>query len=207
MSNVITKEILSKLSNLFPNAHCELNHSNIYELSVAVILSAQTTDERVNNITPQLFTKYPNLQALSLANSKEVEEIIHSVGLFQMKAKNIINFAKEVVNNYNYEIPKTLEELITLPGVGRKTANVILSVGYNLPGLAVDTHVSRVSKRLGLVNENDNVLTIEHKLKAMFKEEDWGILHHYLIFFGRYLCTAKNPLCEKCPFIKKCTKK
>lgn len=207
MSNVITKEILSKLSLLFPNAHCELNHNNIYELSVAVILSAQTTDERVNSITPLLFTKYPNLQALSLAEHKDVEDIIHSIGLFQTKAKNIINFAKAVINNYNKEIPKTLEELITLPGVGRKTANVILSVGYNLPGLAVDTHVSRVSKRLGLVDENDDVLAIEYKLKEMFDEEDWGTLHHCLIFFGRYLCSAKKPLCENCPFINICTKK
>lgn len=207
MSNVITKEILSTLKQLFPDAHCELNYHNIYELSVAVILSAQTTDERVNNITPMLFAKYPTIQDLSAAERKDVEEIIRSVGLFQTKAKNIISFSKAVIENFNSTIPHTLEELISLPGVGRKTANVILSVGFNLPGLAVDTHVSRVSKRLGLVKEDDDVVVIEHKLKAMYEKEEWGNLHHYLIFFGRYLCTAKKPLCDKCPFTKICTKK
>lgn len=207
MSNITTRQILDKLSVLFPDAHCELNYRNIYELSVSVILSAQTTDERVNSVTPELFEKYATLMDLSYAKVQDVEKIIRSVGLFKTKAQNIINFAQSVVEKFNGEIPKTLDELTTLPGVGRKTANVILSVGYNLPGLAVDTHVSRVSKRLGLVDEEDNVLVIEQKLKSMFDEQDWGVLHHYLIFFGRYLCIAKKPLCEKCPFIERCTKK
>ena len=207
MSNVDTKYILDTLSTLFPNATCELNYTNIYELSVAVILSAQTTDERVNLVTPTLFSKYPDVYALSKANVTDVENIIHSVGLYASKARNIIGFSKAVIERFSGAIPSTLEELITLPGVGRKTANVILFVGFNLPGLAVDTHVSRVSKRLGLVKEDDDVVVIEYKLKAMYEKEEWGNLHHYLIFFGRYLCTAKKPLCDKCPFTKICTKK
>lgn len=207
MSNVDTKYILDTLSTLFPNATCELNYTNIFELSVAVILSAQTTDERVNLVTPELFSKYPDVYALSKANVTDVENIIHSVGLYASKARNIIGFSKAVIERFSGAIPSTLEELITLPGVGRKTANVILFVGFNLPGLAVDTHVSRVSKRLGLVEENDDPVVIEKKLKKLYKTEEWGPIHHYLLFFGRYLCLAKKPMCEKCPFIKICTKK
>ena len=138
---------------------------------------------------------------------KEVEDIIKSVGLYQTKAKNIIAFSKKVVDEYQGIIPSTIDELVLLPGVGRKTANVIVSVAYNLPGLAVDTHVSRVSKRLGLVDENDDVIVIEKKLKELFDVNDWGRVHHLLIFFGRYLCTAQKPDCNRCPFIKQCTKK
>ena len=207
MSNVDTKYILDTLSTLFPDATCELNYTNIYELSVAVILSAQTTDERVNLVTPTLFSKYPDVYALSKANVTDVEDVIHSVGLYASKARNIIGFSKAVIERFSGIIPSTLEELITLPGVGRKTANVILFVGFNLPGLAVDTHVSRVSKRLGLVDENDDPVVIEKKLKNLYKMEEWGPIHHYLLFFGRYLCLAKKPMCEKCPFIKICTKK
>ena len=207
MLNVDTKHILDTLSALFPDATCELNYTNIYELSVAVILSAQTTDERVNLVTPELFSKYPDVYALSKANVTDVENIIHSVGLYASKARNIIGFSKAVIERFSGGIPSTLEELITLPGVGRKTANVILFVGFNLPGLAVDTHVSRVSKRLGLVDENDDPVVIEKKLKKLYKMEEWGPIHHYLLFFGRYLCLAKKPMCEKCPFTNICTKK
>lgn len=207
MSNVDTKHILDTLSSLFPNATCELNFNNIYELSIAVILSAQTTDERVNLVTPTLFSKYPNLNSLSKASVGDVENIIHSVGLYASKARNIIGFAKGVIEKFSGNIPNTLEELITLPGVGRKTANVILSVGFNLPGLAVDTHVSRVSKRLGLVDVDDDPVAIEFKLKKLYNMEEWGPVHHYLLFFGRYLCLAKKPMCDKCPFINICTKK
>lgn len=207
MSNVDTKYILDTLSALFPDATCELNFTNIYELSVAVILSAQTTDERVNLVTPTLFSKYPDVFTLSKANVTDVENIIHSVGLYSSKARNIIGFALGVIEKYAGVIPSTLEELITLPGVGRKTANVILFVGFNLPGLAVDTHVSRVSKRLGLVEEDDDPVVIEKKLKELYDMEDWGPVHHYLLFFGRYLCTSKKPMCEKCSFINICTKK
>ncbi len=207
MSNVDTKYILNTLSQMFPDATCELNFKNIYELAIAVILSAQTTDERVNLVTPALFSKYPDIYALSKANVTEVESIIHSVGLYASKSRNIIKFAEKVLSDFSGVIPNTLEELITLPGVGRKTANVILFVGFNLPGLAVDTHVSRVSKRLGLVDENDDPVAIEFKLKELYDIEEWGPIHHYLLFFGRYLCLAKKPMCDKCPFIKICTKK
>ena len=152
-----TKELLEKLENLFPNAKCELIHKNAYELSIAVITSAQTTDERVNLVTPILFEKYPTIDMLANADQKDVEKIIQSVGLYQTKARNIIGFSKKIIDEYNGEIPNEIDELIKLPGVGRKTANVIVSVAYNLPGLAVDTHVTRVSKRLGLVDEDDNV--------------------------------------------------
>lgn len=207
MSNVDTKYILNTLSQMFPDATCELNFGNIYELAIAVILSAQTTDERVNLVTPTLFSKYPDVYSLSKADVSDVEEIIHSVGLSTTKSKNIIKFAEKVISDFSGVIPNTLEELITLPGVGRKTANVILFVGFNLPGLAVDTHVSRVSKRLGLVDENDDPVAIEFKLKELYNKEDWGPIHHYLLFFGRYLCLAKKPMCEKCPFVNICTKK
>lgn len=207
MLRVTTKEILEQLEKLFPNAKCELNHRNVYELSIAVILSAQTTDERVNLITPNLFEKYPTLDSLASSNQSDVEKIIQSVGLYQTKAKNIIGFSKMVLDVYNGIIPSTIEELVKLPGVGRKTANVIVSVAYNLPGLAVDTHVTRVSKRLGLVNEEDNADIIEQKLKNLFDINDWGRVHHLLIFFGRYMCIAKKPLCDNCPFINRCTKK
>ena len=207
MSNVDTKYILDTLSKLFPNATCELNFNNIYELAIAVILSAQTTDERVNLVTPTLFLKYPDILSLSKASVSDVENIIHSVGLYASKARNIVGFANEVLSGFLGVIPNTLEELITLPGVGRKTANVILSVGFNLPGLAVDTHVSRVSKRLGLVDGDDDPVAIEFKLKELYNIEEWGVIHHYLLFFGRYLCLAKKPMCDKCPFINICTKK
>lgn len=207
MSKETTKQLLTTLEELFPNAKCELNHKNTYELAIAVIMSAQTTDERVNKTTPELFNKYPTIESLAVANQKEVEEIIKSVGLYQTKAKNIIAFSKKVVDEYQGMIPNTIDELVLLPGVGRKTANVIVSVAYNLPGLAVDTHVSRVSKRLGLVEENDDVIVIEKKLKELFDVNDWGRVHHLLIFFGRYLCASQKPDCNRCPFIKQCTKK
>ncbi len=202
-----TNYILDTLQKIFPDAHCELVHHNIYELSVAVILSAQAKDERVNMVTPILFAKYPDLTSLSRAEVKDVKAIIQHLGLADAKSKNIIAFSQKVLSEFSGLIPKTLEELITLPGVGRKTANVILSVGHNLPGLAVDTHVSRVSKRLGLVSDDDSVEVIEHKLKQMFEPDVWGYLHHCLIFFGRYMCLAKKPLCEKCPFNNICIKK
>ena len=202
-----TKELLKKLENLFPNAKCELIHKNAYELSIAVIMSAQTTDERVNLVTPILFEKYPTIDLLANADQKDVEKIIQSVGLYQTKARNIIGFSKMIIDEYNGEIPNEIDELIKLPGVGRKTANVIVSVAYNLPGLAVDTHVTRVSKRLGLVDEDDNAEVIERKLKTLFDINDWGRVHHLLIFFGRYMCIAKKPLCDACPFTKRCTKK
>ena len=202
-----TIEILQILEELFPDAHCELDYKDLYQLSVAVILSAQTTDVSVNKVTPQLFVKYPDLQALANAKVEEVENLIRNIGLYRNKAKNIMGFSNAVLTNFNGVIPNTLEELIQLPGVGRKTANVILSEFYKIPAIAVDTHVERVSKRLGLAKPNDNVLQVEKSLQKKIPKELWSKAHHLLIFFGRYQCKAQKPECESCPFIEICTKK
>lgn len=196
--------IYYNISQLFPNAFCELNHRNVYELAIAVILSAQTTDDSVNKVTPLLFQKYPDLETLSKANVDDVKQIIKRLGLYQHKAQNIVNFSKEVLARFN-EIPSDFEKLITLPGVGRKTANVILAEWFKIPRIAVDTHVLRVSNRLGLSN-SENPLQVEKDLMNEFPEEIWGDLHLKLLFFGRYFCKAKNPNCEKCFNKNKCHK-
>lgn len=197
-------DIKQKLEELFPNAGCELNYSNIYELSVAVILSAQTTDKSVNLVTPLLFTKYPTINDLAIAKAEDVQQIIRQIGLFVRKSQLIIGFAKTVVEKYQGIVPDTIEELIKIPGIGRKTANVIVSEGYKKPGFAVDVHVSRVTKRLGLVDDSFDPVKIEYALKELFKEEDWHQMHHLLIFMGRYLCKAQNPMCDNCPFVNDC---
>ena len=195
--------VVAELAHLFPDAKCELNYHNVYELSVAVILSAQTTDKAVNLVTPALFKTYPDLKALSEANVDEVAKVIARIGMAQTKAKNIIGFALMVIDKYNSIIPQTIDELITLPGVGSKTANVIISEGYGIPGFAVDVHVTRVTNRLGLVNTN-NPLKIEKEMKAMMTPSIWHIMHHRFIFMGRYLCKAKNPLCQNCSLYELC---
>lgn len=196
--------IFEELGKLFPNAGCELNYNNVYELSVAVILSAQTTDKAVNKVTPKLFEKYPTIESLSMATLEDVCDIIKSIGLYQRKSEYIIEFSKCVIKDFNGIIPKSIEELIKIPGVGRKTANVIVSEGYKLPGFAVDVHVTRVSNRLGLVNVCDPN-KIEMKLKELYSSDKWHIMHHRLIFMGRYLCKAQNPECNRCPFTSICT--
>jgi endonuclease-3 len=188
------------LKETFPNARCELNYRNIYELAISVILSAQSTDKAVNEVTPALFRKYPRIEALAEATVEKVIPYIKKIGLYKNKANHIIQFAKTVQADFDGVIPSTIEELILLPGVGRKTANVIVSEGFGLPGLAVDTHVERVSKRLGLVNPNDNSFQVEMKLKRLLPPEKWHEVHHQLIFMGRYLCLARKPLCSLCPF-------
>ena len=192
-------DIINKISLLFPDAHCELNYHNVFELVVATILSAQTTDKVVNTVTPTLFNKYPDCKALAKANINEVIDIIKGVGLANNKAKNIINLSIELVNNYNSIVPNDFDSLVKLPGIGRKTANVILSEGFNLPGLAVDTHVSRVSYKLALTKEKDPE-KIEKHLKELYEPNIWGDVHLKLLFFGRYFCTAKKPNCDECPF-------
>ena len=195
--------VSSELAKLFPNASCELDYRNVYELSVAVILSAQTTDKSVNKVTPMLFEKYPDLDHLASANIQDVERIIQTIGLYKRKSIYIIEFARFIINEYYGIIPNTIEELIKVPGIGRKTANVIISEGYKLPGFAVDVHVTRVSNRLGLVNTTDPN-KIEMILKELFPKDEWHIMHHRLIFMGRYLCKAQKPECNRCPFINKC---
>ena len=197
--------IMKKLDELYPDAHCELNHRNHFELLVAVVLSAQTTDERVNSVTPFLFKKYPDARRLSKADLKDVEDIIKPIGLYHNKAVNIIKLADMLTEYYGGEVPSEREDLESLPGVGRKTANVILSNCFEVPAFAVDTHVSRVSKRLGIAEKDDDPNKIEEKLMNYFPEKYWGKLHHQFIFFGRYKCKAAKPECSDCPLKKICT--
>ena len=187
--------LLNYLNELFPNAKCELNYSKDYELLIAVMLSAQTTDKRVNSVTEVLFSKYPSLEELSKASISDIEEIIRPIGTYHLKAKNIIEIAKKlllkpVCNDRAY--------LESLNGVGRKTTNVVLSELYNEPYLAVDTHINRVAKRLGLADLNDDVMTVEKKLMKLIPKDNVIHIHHQLIFFGRYHCKAINPNCSNC---------
>lgn len=199
------EEILLEIEKLFPNASCELVYHNLYELLIAVMLSAQTTDKSVNLVTPNLFMKYPTALSLSNAEYDDVKSIIARLGLSSNKAKNIIATSKMLVEKYNGKVPSTLEELITLPGVGRKTANVVLSEGYKIPRIAVDTHVERVSKRLGIVSDSASVLDVEQTLMKLIDEPLWHKSHHLLLFFGRYFCLAKKPNCENCFYKNKCS--
>lgn len=201
---MLTEEILKELDILFPDARCELNHKNNYEMTVAVILSAQTTDASVNKVTESLFQKYPTIESLAEADLATIEKEINSLGLYRNKAKAIQGMAKVVVDKYHGVIPDNMKDLVTLPGVGRKCANVILSECYNIPSLAVDTHVNRVSKRLGLAKKDDDLLTVEKKLKRKIPRDRWIKSHHQFIFFGRYLCHSRNPECNSCPFTSIC---
>ncbi len=197
-------KILTVLEEMFPNAKAELDYTNTYELLVAVILSAQTTDIAVNKVTPALFKAYPSTKELAIANEADVEQYIKTIGLFRNKSKHIINMAKRVEEHYGGIIPSERKDLESLPGVGRKTANVVLANAFGVPTLAVDTHVHRVSKRLGLVKKTDNVYQTELKLYKIFPKSKWIKLHHQLIFFGRYQCLAKRPKCGTCPLYDVC---
>lgn len=189
---------------LFPNAECELDFKNVYELSVAVILSAQTTDPSVNKVTPNLFMVYPDPKHLAHAELFDLENMIKTIGLYHTKAKHLIAFAKDLVEKYHGEVPNDFDQLQTLSGIGRKTANVILSVGFHQPGLAVDTHVLRVSQRYGIVAIDADPLRVETILKDALDPNEWGEAHHALLFFGRYHCTARKPKCESCPLNDDC---
>lgn len=201
-----SNKILSTIKEMFPNASCELNYNNLYELLIAVCLSAQTTDKRVNIVTKDLFNKYPTPELLGKASFNDVYEIIKSLGLAQNKTKNIIALSNELVYKFNGEVPSTREELEMLPGVGRKTANAVLMEGFRIPAIAVDTHVSRVSNRLGLSNST-NVLTIEKDLMNLYDKKDWYFVHHGLLFFGRYFCLSQNPKCSECQLTQFCNYK
>ncbi len=192
------KEVENYLDELFPNPKCELNYHKDYELLIAVVLSAQTTDKRVNSVTPILFDKYPTLEDLSRASVDDVMDIIKPIGTFHKKAHFIIEIAKILVNDYNGVVPNDRTALEKMPGVGRKTTNVVLSNLYNVPAIAVDTHVDRVSKRLGLAKNNDDVLTVEKKLMKKLDKEVWSRRHHQLVLFGRYYCKASSPNCSNC---------
>ena len=192
------KEVLNYLEELYPNAYCELNYTKDYELLIAIVLSAQTTDKRVNKVTPILFQKYPDLKSLSEAPLESIESIIKEIGTFKKKSIFIKEIAKSLHENYNGVVPNDREYLETLPGVGRKTINVFLSEFYKVPALAVDTHVERVSKRLKLVKQNSTVKEVETTLMKKIPKERWIKTHHQLIFFGRYHCKAQKPNCTNC---------
>lgn len=196
-------EILDKLEEMYPDAECALDHSNNFELLIAVMLSAQTTDKAVNLITPDLFRRFPTAYELAIANQKELEEYIKKIGLYRNKAKNIIAMAKILDEKFNGEVPANYDDLIGLPGVGRKTANVVLSVAFNEPRIAVDTHVFRVSNRIGLAKAED-VLKTEEQLMKKLPRERWSRAHHSLIFHGRYCCKARKPECEVCNIAETC---
>lgn len=199
-------EKLTYIHNMYPNAKCELVYNNIFQLVVVVSLSAQTTDKRVNMCSPILFLKYPTIEALANANIKDVSEIIKPIGMVNNKAKNIINLAKVIHNEYNDVVPASKEELIKLPGVGNKTANVVLAEGFKIPAFPVDTHINRIAKRLYYATLNDTVEDVERKLKKKIPQDMWISMHHSLIFFGRYFCKAINPLCDECKLNGKCRK-
>ena len=197
------EDILNFLDELFPNARCELHYETKFQLLIAIILSAQTTDLKVNSITPILFKKYPTIKDLTMANEGDIVNILLPLGLANNKAKNIIATAKIILDKYNENIPSTKEELVMLPGVGVKTANVYMAEGLGINAFAVDTHVSRVSQRLG-ISDSDNPIVIEEDLKKFFAGMNWIKLHHQFIFFGRYFCKAKKPECNNCKLKEYC---
>lgn len=197
------KEILDILSKMYPDAHCELDYSTPFELLVAVILSAQCTDKRVNKVTDELFKIYNTPEDFANLDTETLEKLIFSCGFYHNKAKNIINASREILLNFNGKVPETVKELMTLSGVGRKTANVVYSVAFGGEAIAVDTHVFRVSNRLGLANAKTPEKT-ELQLMEIISQGQWQKTHHYLIFHGRYTCASQNPKCEKCSLLKYC---
>lgn len=186
------KLITQYLDKNFPNVDCELDFSNNLELIIAVLLSAQCKDEYVNRATKKLFKKYKTIDDYADAKVEDIEKLIKTLGLYKAKSKNIVGMANMLRDVYDYKIPTTRKELIKLPGVGRKTANVVLSVGFNIPAIAVDTHVERVAKMFGLADKNDNPLQVEKKLMELFPMKDWGKIHHQLIHLGRYKLPARG---------------
>ena len=198
-----TRELVEQINKEYLNAECELNFSNAYELIVAVILSAQCTDKRVNLTTPKLFAKYPTPQALAKADLLDVEQIIKPCGFYHNKAKHLIEMAADVVAKFNGEIPKEKADLVSLAGVGEKTANVVLATAYNVPAIAVDTHVFRVSNRLGLASA-DTPLKTQKQLEKKVDLNYWIMLHYALVLHGRYICKAIKPKCNECVFAKNC---
>ena len=194
----VAQVVLDTLLREYPDAHCELDHRNAFELLCATILSAQCTDARVNMVTPVLFARYPDAATLAAARPEDVEEIVRTTGFFRSKAKNLIAMAGALVDRHGGEVPRTIAELVPLAGVGRKTANVILGNAFDInEGIVVDTHVQRLSRRLGLTREVDAV-AIEKALMPLFPRERWAVLSHLLIWHGRRVCDARKPQCDAC---------
>ncbi len=198
------RKIVTALKKTYPDAECALHHDNAFQLLAATILSAQCTDERVNKVTPALFKKYPTPDKLAKAKQSSVEKLIQSCGFFRSKATNLIGMAKALVNDFDGQLPRTLEEMITLPGVGRKTANVVLGTVYGIAsGVVVDTHVKRICNLLGLT-ESQNPEIIERDLVAILPKKEWVDFSHRLIHHGRQICIARRPQCPECPLLKHC---
>ena len=204
VSNKKALQMIDVISDMFPNAECELKHDNPIQLTIAVLLSAQTTDNSVNKVTAKLFQKYHTAEDFLQVPQEELENDIRTIGLYRNKAKNIQKLCRSLLDKFNGEIPRTHKELESLAGVGRKTANVVMSVAFDEPSLAVDTHVERVSKRLGICRWKDNVRQVEEKLCKVVPRERWNRTHHQLIFFGRYHCLARAPKCDVCPLFDDC---
>lgn len=200
----IVHSVLDALSATYPDAQCELVHHNAFELLVATILSAQTTDKKVNEVTKKLFADYKTPYAFLSLTQGELEEKIKEIGLYRNKAKNILQMCRQLIEKHNGEVPSTMEELIELPGVGRKTANVVLSNAFGVPAIAVDTHVFRVSNRIGLA-QSSNVDETEKQLMKHIPKEAWSNAHHLLIWHGRRICDARKPKCEICPVAEHCS--
>lgn len=204
LSKKKTLEAIDVMAEMFPNAEGELIHKNSFELLIAVILSAQATDVSVNKITPALFKKFPTPQAFVEAPLEEIENSIRTIGLFRNKAKHIKGCCEMLIRDFNGEVPQTIPELMKLPGVGRKTANVVAGDAFGIPAIAVDTHVERVSKRLRIVKQSASVIEVEKTLMQKIPKERWVDTHHRMIFFGRYHCLARAPKCETCPLLYLC---
>ncbi|NMI07113.1 endonuclease III [Paenibacillus sp. SZ31] len=204
MNAATVRHILETMEAMFPDAHCELNHSNAFELTVAVLLSAQCTDETVNKVTADLFQKYRSPADYLVVPLEELEQDIRRIGLYRNKAKHIQNMCRILIEQYGGDVPQEHDQLVTLPGVGRKTANVVVSNAFGVPAIAVDTHVERVSKRLALAGWDDSVLEVEKKLMKRVPRDEWTLTHHRFIFFGRYHCKAQNPACHICPLLDIC---
>ncbi len=198
------RTVVRRLRKEYPDAECALLHQNPYELIVATILSAQCTDEMVNKVTPKLFRRYPEAEKLARARQTTVERLVHSTGFFRNKAKNLIGMAKTVMSDFGGEIPQTMEDLLTLPGVARKTANVVLGVAFaKAVGVVVDTHVKRITNLLGLTEEKDPV-KVERELMGLLTRKDWIDVSHLLIWHGRKVCIARRPDCDRCVLQDRC---
>lgn len=195
---------LDTMADMYPEAHCELIHDNPFELVIAVALSAQCTDVLVNKVTRNLFQKYKTPEDYLSVSLEELQQDIRSIGLYRNKAKNIQKLCRMLLDDYNGEVPSDRDELTKLPGVGRKTANVVVSVAFGVPAIAVDTHVERVSKRLAICRWKDSVLEVEKTLMKKVPMDEWGVTHHRMIFFGRYHCKAQRPQCEECKLLEVC---
>jgi len=195
---------LDEMEKMFPDAECELVHDNPFELVIAVLLSAQCTDVLVNKVTKGLFEKYKTPEDYIAVTLEELQQDIRSIGLYKNKAKNIQKLCRSLIDEYEGRVPETREELTSLAGVGRKTANVVMSVAFGEPAIAVDTHIERVSKRLAICRWKDSVLEVEKTLMRKVPKEEWSATHHRMIFFGRYHCKARNPNCSECPLLDIC---